>query len=193
MAVAARRSRRSGTARCGICRGASTRRSRNRPRPPLLDPVRQRPGLVDGAGTVEKKAEPLCVSNVGSAAAASTNRSAFNRSASSIKTVTTLQIPVRRHNSIVLRNQRVPLPGAWLLNDVKRLPKPCGRSGITMLRVVRYLVILLLDVVLATHNPRGIRFTCTNEPTPRLVTSEAHLLALAGGSGFADRIHARRR
>jgi hypothetical protein len=35
-----------------------------------------------------------------------------------------------------------------------------------MLRVVRYLVILLLDVVLATHNPRRIRFTCTNEPTP---------------------------
>jgi hypothetical protein len=40
-----------------------------------------------------------------------------------------------------------------------------------MLRVVRYLVILLLDVVLATHNPRRIRFTCTNEPTPRPATT----------------------
>ena len=28
---------------------------------------------------------------------------------------------------------------------------------------------------------------------PRLVRSEAHLLALAGGSGFVARIHARRR
>ena len=35
-----------------------------------------------------------------------------------------------------------------------------------MLPVVRHLVILLLDVVLATHNPRRIRFACTNEPTP---------------------------
>ena len=40
-----------------------------------------------------------------------------------------------------------------------------------MLRVVRYLVILLLDVVLATHNPRRIRFACTNEPTPRPATT----------------------
>ena len=65
---------------------------------------------------------------------------------------------VRRHNSIGLRNQRVPVPGARLLNDAKRLPKPCGSVGITMFRVVRYLVILLLDVVPATHNPRRIRF-----------------------------------
>ena len=74
-------------------------------------------------------------------------------------------------NSIGLRNQRVPIPGGWLLNDVKCLPKPCGRGGITMLRVVRYLAILLLDVVLATHNPRRIRFACTNEPTPRPATA----------------------
>jgi hypothetical protein len=40
-----------------------------------------------------------------------------------------------------------------------------------MLRVVRYLVIRLLDVVLATHNPRRIRFACTNEPTPRPATT----------------------
>ena len=40
-----------------------------------------------------------------------------------------------------------------------------------MLRVVRYLVILLLDVVLAIHNPRRIRFACTNEPTPRPATT----------------------
>ena len=40
-----------------------------------------------------------------------------------------------------------------------------------MLRVVRYLVILLVDVVLATHNPRRIRFACTNEPTPRPATT----------------------
>jgi hypothetical protein len=30
---------------------------------------------------------------------------------------------------------------------------------------------LLLDVVLATHNPRRIRFACTNEPTPRPATT----------------------
>jgi hypothetical protein len=41
----------------------------------------------------------------------------------------------------------------------------------TTLRVVRYLVIPLLAVVLATHNPRRIRFDCTNEPTPRPATT----------------------
>ena len=40
-----------------------------------------------------------------------------------------------------------------------------------MLRVVRYLVILLPDVFLATHNPRRSRFACTNEPTPRPATT----------------------
>jgi len=40
-----------------------------------------------------------------------------------------------------------------------------------MLRVVRYLVVLLLDAVLATHNPQRIRFACTNEPTPRPATT----------------------
>ena len=40
-----------------------------------------------------------------------------------------------------------------------------------MLQVVRYLVILLLDVVLATHNPRRIRLAYTNEPTPRPATT----------------------
>lgn len=57
-----------------------------------------------------------------------------------------------------------------------------------MLRVVRYLVILLAEADLATHYPRRIRFACANEPTPRhrtdlprLVTLEAHLLAVAGG------------
>ena len=34
---------------------------------------------------------------------------------------------------------------------------------------------------------------CHHTELPRLVTSEAHLLALAGGSGFAARIHARMR
>ena len=78
--------------------------------------------------------------------------------------------------------QRFRKPGVALLvgrgfvasclrRAVKRLPKPCGRGGMTMLRVVRYLVILLLDVVLATHNPRRIRFACTNEPTPRPATA----------------------
>ena len=70
----------------------------------------------------------------------------------------------------------------------------------TMSRVVLYLVILLLDVVpprttrdesaapARTNRRRALPHT----KLPRLVTSEAHLLALAGGSGFAARIHARR-